>query len=213
MSPLSCLLVLGFLLTPVPGFSETMEWPFSVFLDDTLVGSHRFTVKGALEHRQLESIARFDVRFLGIDFYRYEHVSQETWKQDCLEDIQAQTNDNGTTLRVDGKSQVGGFALSVSGKDEMLPACIMTFAYWNPEMLKQSRLLNPQTGELTPVTIRKVGHESLMMSDKEIEVDHFHLSAEKFDIDLWYDLKGHWVALDSLIEGNRKLKYRLVKPA
>ena len=87
----------------------------------------------------------------------------------------------------------------------------MTFAYWNPQMLVQSKLLNPQTGELTPVTIQHVGRESLKIRDVDAPVNHYHLTSQKFEIDLWYDLKGNWVALDSLIENTRKLRYRLSK--
>jgi len=40
-----------------------------------------------------------------------------------------------------------------------LPACVMTFAYWNPDLLGQSRLLNVQTGEYMDVQVRVLGEE------------------------------------------------------
>jgi hypothetical protein len=35
----------------------------------------------------------------------------------------------------------------------------MTFAYWNPDLLGQSRLLNVQTGEYLDVQVRALGEE------------------------------------------------------
>jgi len=191
--------------------AQTLNWPFEVYLDESLVGSHRFTLSDQGERRRLESHAQFDIRFLGIDVYRYQHDSLESWRQDCLEEIHAKTNDNGTSVNVDGGRQTQDFSLKVDGKTSTLPTCIMTFAYWNPQMLRQSQLLNPQTGELTPVTIQQVGRESMQVRGVDTPVDHYHLASQKFDIDLWYDPNGNWVALDSLVEGTRKLRYRLSK--
>ena len=202
---------LWLMLAPAGVHAVTLEWPFDVFLDDSQVGSHRFTLNEGEGQRRIESVAQFDVRFLGIDVYQYEHQSLESWQQDCLKEIHARTNDNGTHIEVNGASQPDAFRLTVDGIMTKLPSCIMTFAYWNPKMLEQSHLLNPQTGELIKVTIQNQGQESIKVRDVEQKVNHFYLSSQKFNIDLWYDLEGNWVALDSLIEKNRKLRYRLAQ--
>lgn len=188
---------------------EVSQWPFKVYLDDQSVGTHRFTLKGEGERRTIESVAQFDVRFLGIGFYHYDHVSNESWRSNCLEVIHAKTDDNGTRVTVDGSLSSDTFSLVVDGSPQTLPGCIMTFAYWNPDMLRQTQLLNPQTGELTSVSIRALGREAMMVGAEERSVNHYLLMAPKFEIDLWYDLKGRWVALDSRLENNRKLRYRL----
>jgi Family of unknown function (DUF6134) len=187
------------------------SWPFKVYLDDQPVGEHRFSVKTSQDRLQLLSEAHFDVRILAIPVYRYSHRSDERWKDNCLEQIHATTDDNGTPAEVMGEKHANDFSLSIAGKSETLPACIMTFAYWNPAMLRQSKLLNPQTGEWVPVTIQHLGKDNIQVAAKDQLADHYHLSAPKFDIDLWYDTAGNWVGLDSKLETGSKLRYRLEK--
>ncbi len=193
--------------------ADVTQWPFKVYLDDQLVGDHRFTLKGQGDRRILESVAKFDVRFLGIGFYHYDHVSNESWKRNCLESIRAQTDDNGTRVSLQGTASPESFSLIVDGATHTLPGCIMTFAYWNPDMLQQKQLLNPQTGELTSVSIRPLGRETMTVGIDKRSVDHYLLVSPQFEIDLWYDLNGQWVALDSRLENNKKLRYRLDQPS
>lgn len=185
------------------------SWPFKVYLDDKAVGEHRFSTQTSQDSVQLLSDAHFDVRILAIPVYRYTHRSEERWKGNCLEQIHATTDDNGTLQEVSGEKHANDFAISVAGKSQTLPSCIMTFAYWNPEMLRQSKLLNPQTGEWVPVIIQHIGKDSIQVAENNQIADHYHLSAPKFEIDLWYDPDGQWVGLDSKLESGEKLRYRL----
>lgn len=185
------------------------SWPFQVYLDDQPVGEHRFSTQTTQDSVQLLSEAHFDVRILSIPVYRYSHRSEERWKSNCLEQIHAFTDDNGSPQEVRGERHSNDFAISVAGKSQTLPSCIMTFAYWNPEMLRQSKLLNPQTGEWVPVIIQHIGKDSIRVAENDRIADHYHLSAPKFEIDLWYDPDGQWVGLDSKLESGEKLRYRL----
>lgn len=203
-------LVLFGLLFSGTAFSDG-SWPFKVYLDDQAVGEHRFSTQTSQDSLQLLSEAHFDVRILAIPVYRYTHRSEERWQSNCLEQIHATTDDNGTSQEVIGEKHANDFAISVAGKSQTLPSCIMTFAYWNPEMLRQSKLLNPQTGEWVPVRIQHIGKDSIQVAEKDQLADHYHLSAPKFEIDLWYDPAGQWIGLDSKLESGGKLRYRLDK--
>lgn len=121
------------------------------------------------------------------------------------------TDDNGKSEEVKGEKHPDDFTLSRNGKSQTLPSCIMTFAYWNPEMLRQPKLLNPQNGEWLPVSIEHRGKDSIKVAGKDQLADHYHLSAPKFEIDLWYSPAGDWVGLDSILESGEKLRYRLEK--
>ena len=188
---------------------DEKQWPFDVYLNDQHIGTHRFTLKGTPSNLKIESVAHFDVRFLGLGLYHYDHEAEETWSQNCLIHLKAATNDNGADLRVLGQSSEQGFVLNVDGRTEMHPGCLMTFACWNPEMLKQHQLINPQNGQLTNVKIEKVGRETLSHEGQTLVTDHYRLLAPEFEIDLWYDQKGAWVALDSTLENRQKLRYRM----
>ncbi len=185
------------------------DWNFTVYLDDDRVGHHRFSLDETPAMRELRSEARFSVKLLMIEAYRYQHQARETWRGDCLGAIEAQTDDNGERTTLRGQSQGDRFELRKDDQEEKLPACIMSFAYWNPLMLRQSHLLNPQNGEFTPVRIQPRGRESVPVRGQAVAADKWHLDAGKFQIDLWYADGGRWVALDSRLDNGRTLRYRI----
>jgi hypothetical protein len=90
-----------------------------------------------------------------------------------------------------------------------LPACILTFAYWNPRILEAQQLLNSQTGKYEPVKIEKLGEESILAQGKQQPATKYLLTGEKLKIELWYSPEMQWLGLQSTAEGGRKLLYRL----
>lgn len=183
-------------------------WDFTVYLDDDPVGRHQFVLTESEAMRELRSEARFVVKILSIPAYSYDHQASEVWRGDCLTDIKARTDDNGDKTVLSGSSHDGQFDLKKENTALQLPACIMTFAYWNPLMLKQSHLLNPQTGDYLPVSFETKGRDEIQVRGRPVSADRYHLDAGKFQIDLWYD-KGDWVALDSTLSNGSRLRYRI----
>ena len=85
----------------------------------------------------------------------------------------------------------------------------MSFAYWNPQILSERRLLNSQTGELLPVTITPQGEETLEVRGRRLTAQHHRISAPSLEIDLWY-ADGRWIALEAPARGGRRLRYELM---
>jgi hypothetical protein len=83
----------------------------------------------------------------------------------------------------------------------------MSFAYWNPKMLEQPRLLNTQTGELTDVRVEPLGEEKLTVRGAPLRARRYALTAEDLRIDLWYTAQAEWVQLESRVSGGRRLRY------
>jgi hypothetical protein len=202
-------LALSVAQTPAESAPREDAWNFKVYLDETPIGFHRFTLSETEAGRKLRSEARFDVKFLIIKAYSYAHEAFETWRGDCLTELRARTDDNGETSKVSGQLQGGRFRLTRGPDASDLPACVMSFAYWHPLMLKQQWLLNPQTGEYTQVRIRDQGPEAIPVRGQPMTAQRYRLDAGKFQIDLWYADGARWVGLDSLLDGGRKLRYRI----
>jgi hypothetical protein len=189
--------------------ASTEEWRFRVFLDDAEIGYHRFSLLGDGPERQLDSEARYNVKFLYITVYRYAHDSRERWQGNCLKQVEANTQDNGKTLAVRGTQDGDRFVVTNTRGQANLPACVMTFAYWNPDLLGQSRLLNVQTGEYMDVQVRVLGEETLTVRGTVQRALRYALETRDFRIDLWYSPNKEWLALESNTEGGRKLRYQI----
>jgi Family of unknown function (DUF6134) len=186
----------------------TREWRFNVFLDRKPIGHHYFRLVGSGVKRELISTARFSVKILFITAYRYAHDANEIWQDECLQSIDAHTNDNGTSINVRGNRGESAFNVLTGKHSRDLATCIQTFAYWNPAILSAKQLLNPQTGEYVPVTITHVGTDTLSTQGKSQNADRYRIAGEQLQIDLWYSLDRSWLALESTTKDGR-VRYQL----
>ena len=186
------------------------QWDFDVFLNDKKVGKHTFTVLEKGGQKQVESEASFKYTVLWIPAYRYQHSAEERWDDQCLVELEAKTNANGERLEVSGEYTGSAFRL-VNGDDTRaeLPECVMTFAYWNPEFLEQSRLLNPQTGEFVEVKVEEVGTDTLEVRGEPVAATRYRLTADEIDLTLWYSSNDQWLGLESVAKGGHIIRYEL----
>jgi hypothetical protein len=153
-------------------------WRFRVFLDDKEIGYHNFFVAEHDGMKQLKSVANFEYKLLFVRLFHYEHENSEIWTGDCLQSINSRTDANGEPFRVDGRREVGEFLVDSSKGETSLPECVMSFAYWNPKFLGESR---PSY--------------------------RYRLAAGALNLDLWYSTDRDWLALESEVQGGRTLRY------
>lgn len=176
----------------------TGTWNFRALLDGKPIGQHRFSVTGDGEARKVVSEANFAVKFLGITAYRYHHKATEQWHANCLTALNSTTDD-------DGKPE----SVGTDRNDPALNGCVMSFAYWNPAIQSQTRLLNAQTGKLETVQVRRIGSGSVEVRGTAVEATEFRITGAAQPIVVWYSAQGEWIGLDSTVAGGRKLSYRL----
>ncbi len=189
--------------------NEFDYWDFDVYLDDKKVGKHQFHVSESDGVRHVQSDASFKYKFLFVTAYRYEHSAAERWANDCLVNFDATTSTNGERISVSGKQVGDGFVVEGGDEPIVLPACVMTFAYWNAAFLNQSRLLNPQTGEYLDVSVEKIGDEIREIRGRQITATRFKLTALEVDLTLWYSPTNEWLGLESVAKGGRIIRYEL----
>lgn len=195
----------------LPHTLQAREWVFSVWLDKQSIGTHSFT----LQNNRLSSRASFNVKVLFINAYRYLHQADEVWQADCLQSLHAHTEENSVITEVDGRLLDGQFVVSKRDTTLTLPACVMTFAYWNPNILQQSRLLNPQNAEYLDITVNDEGMQALAVKGTEIATHQYRLTGRyqgktKLNITLWYDEQQRWVGLKSITPEGYTITYKLI---
>jgi Family of unknown function (DUF6134) len=203
------LILLAYLLLAAP-MLQAKEWAFDVYLDKSKIGKHTFT----FNDNTLISKAKFNVKVLFINAYQYDHTAKEQWQNDCLSNIDVNTTEDKVNTIVKGKKTATGFEVSDAKTSQTLPECVMTFAYWNPKILTQSKLLNPQNAEYLDTTITKLGAASIEAKGKPTETTHYKLTGalkgvKKLNIELWYNLNNEWVALKSVTPEGYNIIYKL----
>lgn len=195
------------------GQETTKSWNFAVLLDGSRIGYHSYRVTEMDGAREVVSEAKFDVKFLFINAFRYRHELNETWANNCLLELEATTNSNGKRFEVNGEKTNYGFVVTADKESDTieneLPECVMSFAYWNPEFLQQRRLLNPQSGEYLDVTVEELDPQSIEVRGEQVQARVYSVSAEKMQLKLWYSRDNEWLALESEAKGGRTIRYEL----
>lgn len=186
------------------------EWRFRVFLDDKEIGRHDFYLEQQGSNRVLHTAAEFEYKLLFVKLYEYQHENREVWRGDCLEQIASTTDANGKPFRVRGEQEGNGFAVEAAKGEARLPACVMTFAYWNHDFLKQTHLLNSQDGEFLEVAVSPPVLEELQVRGKPTPAWRYHLAAGPLKLELWYSEDYQWLGLASTTESGRILRYELL---
>ena len=184
-------------------------WNFDVYLNEKKVGTHVFKVSETGGLTFVSSEASFMYKILFIPAYRYEHRAVERWSDNCLVEFDANTNANGKYIHVSGEQAGAAFLVERDDAPVALPECVMTFAYWNPEFLRQPRLLNPQTGDYVDVSVEKQGAEVLQINGEAVPATRFRLTAGEVDLTLWYSHDDQWLALQSVAKGGHIIRYEL----
>lgn len=201
--------LLLFSLLPVTTQASTDKiWRFKVFLDDSEIGYHTVRVTPRDDMTLVNIEANFNVNFLFITAYSYQHTNREIWKDGCLHEIHSETNDNGEQMFVLGKKRSDLINLTTTDKKIQLDGCIKSFAYWLPDFLDSQRLLNAQTGEIVEVDITPVGEELISVKGEKVLSDRYRIVAEDFTIELWYSKNNEWLALNSTTSDGASLRYQ-----
>lgn len=196
------------------------DWNFTASLDGKPIGRHRFTLTDKDGERLLHSQADFAVKFIGITAYRYHHQADERWRGDCLAALSSTTDDDGKAENVQVQPQAPtasaaagaapeALAVKAGSASETVQGCLMSFAYWNPAIERETRLLNAQTGKIETVNIRRAANGQIEVHGQPVNATHWRITGTAQPIDLWYSEHGDWIGLDSTVAGGRKLSYRL----
>ncbi len=195
------------------------EWNFVISLDGDPIGIHKFTVDetaGAKGAWRVQSHADFTVTLLGVPVFRYHHTAHEEWDHQCLSQLTADTNHDGDNSHVTAQGTASGGALHITtgqNDDAALSkkwdGCLMTYAYWNPDMRHQTHLLNPENGEVEAVTLTPQPDAKITSRGEPLAVHVWRLTGSTNPIDILYDFDGNWVGLDAKVRGGRVLSYRL----
>lgn len=196
--------------------ARAQEWNFTVLLDGEPIGTHRFILQadeagegGPTDMRSLRSDAEFRVRLLGVPVYRYRHTAQERWRGDCLRRLDAETDDGGERSQVQAREAEGGLRLISPQGESEVAGCLMSFAYWNPALRGQGRLLNAQTGRIEAVQWQRLESATLAVRGQALAATRWRLSGTDRPLDVWWTQDGRWVGLDATVRAGRQLSYRL----
>lgn len=196
------------LLSSVPAGAAELDAAFDIIRKGDRIGYHAVKVEetgdGAV---RVATRIEMQVKFGPIPVFRYEHVSNETWRDGRLESLSSTTDNNGKpeslSVRREGAVLlIDGTRFKGTGPGDAIPS-----SYWNKAIVSTSTLLDTQNGRLIEVTITNLGKTP---SPAGAPAEQHRLTGS-VDLNLWYD-GPRWVGADFVVRG-QALSYRLVDNA
>ncbi len=188
------------------------EWEFKVLLNDKEVGTHIFRVTDEGESTTVKSDAAFDVKILFFNAYSYRHSCVEIWDELGLVSIESSTDANGDDFKVNGKRLDDHFLVSNRDGESKLAAQPYSFAYWNPEILTKTQLVNAQTGEYEVVEVTEAPSQPVDYQGNQLEAKRYDILVKDQIISVWYGADDmRWLALESPAKGGRVIRYEPVR--
>ena len=184
---------------------------FQVQLNDKDIGFHVFNVQNDV----ISNKAQFDVKLWFIPAYKYRHTATEVYKDNCLVQLESETQDGADFFELSSLADSAFFKIKVNDKDYNHPACSQTFRYWDIQFTEQSLAINPQDGEIFKLSFSKDVDEEVKTKTNTFLANKYTLRAindqdEKFHIELWYEQNSKkWIKLKSYLKDDNVITYIL----
>ena len=184
---------------------------FIVQLNDKDIGFHEFNI----QDDSIKNKAQFDVKLWFIPAYKYRHFATETYKSNCLFDLQSETQDGADFFELSGISSPSFFKIKANDNEFNHPQCSQTFRYWTIKFTEQNLAINPQDGEIFKLTFIKDDDEEVQTKTNTLLANKYTLNAindkdEKFHIELWYEQTSKkWIKLKSYLKDDNVITYIL----
>lgn len=167
-------------------------YSFKVFRDGDEIGTHTLTARHEGGDLVLGIEVAIKVKVAFVTAYRYEQTRREVWRDGRLIAFESDTNDDGEKAKTKGRLE--GDMLLVEGPEgsRKVRPDILSNSWWNPELAKQSELLNTLDSKILKVQIADAGEETVETGGGPVKA-HRHVLSGELEREVWYDADGRWV--------------------
>ena len=182
---------------------------FDVLRNGHRVGAHtvRFLDEAGALH--VESSMELRLKLWFIEAYHFRYRSTETWCNDRLSQLLAETDDNGTVTEVAAAWSATPAEPVPASPTKLVPEGVFPTTHWNRAALDGGAVLNTVSGQVNRVAVRQCRDPSLRLGRAA--------ACREFTGDLqaqvWYDEAGRWHALAFDGRDGSRIEYRLAPHA
>ena len=190
---------------------------FDIYRNNTHIGKHIFSFKKLDEQLAVESEIYFEIKKLGIVFYKYHVKGTEIYKDGKLIKFDSKTDQNGKDKYTNLKLENGEYTINGSSYKGKAPEDYLLGTWWNHSIVKAKAQLSAVSGRIIKQKDTFLGKETIKLGEKSFNTLHFNFSStdkkltkdKKLNTDIWYDEKTlNWVKASFNKKG--KWEYRLV---
>ena len=201
----------------VQHYEDLNRIEFDIYRNNKHIGTHIFSFKKSEGQLAVESEINFEIKKLGIVFYRYHVKGTEIYKEGKLIKFNSKTNQNDKHKYVNLKLEDGEYTIDGSSYKGKVPVDYVLGTWWNHSIVKAKAQISAVSGRIIKQKVTFLGKETIKFGDKSYDTLHYNFSStdkkldkeKKLNTDVWYDEKTlNWIKASFNKKG--KCEYRLV---
>jgi hypothetical protein len=195
------------------GFPYGSSLIFTAYRSGQMIGHHALRFREDGGKHLVSTSVDFDVRILGITLYRFNYRSHEIWSGDTFQSVEAETNDDGKKYSVHAQHSDAGLAVDIGAPppaldQKVFPAGTLPSTHWNREQVRQSALLNTQSGKLSRIQVVPLGRETIKTATGTLEATRYDYTGDVV-MSQWFDDRDRWVKSTFQASDNSTIEYVL----
>ena len=201
----------------VQHYEDLNRIEFDIYRNNTHIGKHIFSFKKLDDHLNVESEIYFEIKKLGIVFYKYHVRGTEVYKDGKLIKFNSKTNQNKKFKYVNLEIENGEYIIDGSSYKGKTPDDYLLGTWWNHSIVKSKVQISAVSGRIIKQKVTFLGKETIKFGDKSYNTLHYNFSStdkklgkdKKLNTDVWYDEKTlNWIKAS--FEKKGKWEYKLI---
>jgi Domain of unknown function (DUF6134) len=186
---------------------ETLE--FAIMRKGEQIGTHRIELRRTGKETSVSVETNVEVKVLFVTAYRFQYTATERWVNGRLVALSAETDDNGTQHKLTAALKGATLEVDADGKAAQVDKNIIPASLWNPELVRQSVMLDTQTGQVMPISVVDGGSEEVTVETGPAPAHRYTIKG-KFSQDVWYDSRGRLVQSQLVAKDGSVITYKLI---
>ena len=190
---------------------------FEIYRNNKYIGKHTFSFKKLHGQLAVESEINFEIKKVGITFYKYHVSGMEIYKDGKLIKFNSKTNQNGKEKYVNMILENEEYTIDGSSYQGKVPEDYLLGTWWNHSIVKAEAQISAVSGRIIKQKVTFLSKEIIKLGEKSYNALHFNFTStdkkltkgKKLNTDVWYDEETlNWVKASFHKQG--KWEYKLV---
>lgn len=189
-------------------YADTTRTTFVILRNGEPIGTHTIDVARTGSQTTIGAVTHIAVTLAFVTLYRFDQTETEEWSDRRIVALQARTDDNGSIHQTSVGRTGDSLTIRRDGHDTSASATVMPLDLWNPAVLEQTTVLDPQNGSVVPLRATDRGEEDFVSRGHAIRAHHYTI-ATTYSQDVWYDKNGVLVGVQLTGSDGSIIRYQL----
>jgi hypothetical protein len=185
--------------------AETMR--FAIMRNGEQIGTHAIEISRTGLETNVRITTDLTVKVLFITAYRLQHSATERWVNGQFAAFDSTTDNNGLRHKVSATRGTSGLEVEADGKTSRVDQNVLPASLWNPELMRRKTALDPQDGQVDPISVTDSGTEDLSLGARALKAHHYEIKG-RYSQEIWYDERGRLVQVKLIGSDGSVISYK-----